>query len=944
MAARFALLFFALPLLAQLSAQPIPFNPLDPIPQNPAVRSGQLDNGLTYLLIRNDRPDDRAELRLAVRAGSLQEDPDQLGIAHFVEHMAFNGSEHFKKNELIEYLESVGTRFGPDLNAYTSFGETVYILQARTDSLALLERGLLILEDWAGGVSFEPEEIDKERGVVVSEWRTRLSPDQRLQQQYFPILYQNSRFAERLPIGEPEVIQNANYSTVRRYYEDWYRPDLMAVVAVGDFDLDWMEKEVRQRFSSLIAPPNPRERKSYTVPGHPGTRFAIFSDKEAAFTRANIYFKHPEQPLETLADYRLYLARSLYNRMLNARLFELQQRMADPPFTFAYSGYGGDVGDRDVYTVSTFTAQGKVTEGLEAVLTETYRAFQHGFTPSELERAKSQMLSAAESAARELDKQESGRLAGGLVAHYLDEAPMPDPRQRFELYQALLPTIALDDIDPLPAQWLTEDNRTVVVTGPDKEDVPLPSREELLALLRAVEEAELEPYVDKVSQAPLLSADLSPVPVVDRTEIEDLGVTEVRLANGLRVVLKPTDFKNDEIRMSAFSPGGHSLYPDPLYESASTAAALVNLGGIGSFDLPALEKKLAGRQVSVGPYISELYEGLSGNSSVDDVETLLQLTYLYFTQPRKDSIALESFLNRQRSIVENMFANPYYYYAAIRSQIQYGDHPRRQMTTMDDLEKISLEDAFMVYKDRFADASDFTFVFVGSFSVDAILPLLQTYLGNLPVIEREESWRDVGAYLTGGVVDTMLVRGQAPKAIVDLLFHGPFDYAERQNRYNFYSMIDLMRIKLREAMREDQGGVYGVRLSGTASQNPRPMYRISLSFNSDPSEVDTLVQVALDVIARIKAEGPEEADLQKVKETQRQNRIEGLKENGFWLGQLTARYREGLSLDGIKLGTYEQYIDGLSAQAVQEAARKYFNLDQYMKLVLMPEEPPAEDP
>ncbi len=912
--------------------------PTGQIPNNPAIRSGKLDNGLAYFLLQNEKPEDRVELRLAVKAGSLQEDPDQLGIAHFVEHMAFNGSRHFEKNELIEYLESVGSRFGPDLNAYTSFAETVYMLQARTDSMEMLEKGLLILEDWASGISFEAEEIDKERGVVISEWRTRLSPDQRLQQQYFPILYKDSRFAERLPIGEPEIIEHADYATIKRYYDDWYRPALMAVVAVGDLDLDWMEAEIKRRFGDLSNPSDPRPRETYTVQLHEGTRFAILTDKEAAFTRANLYIRHPEKAVKTVGQYKDYLIRALYNRMLNGRLFEMQQKMANPPFTFAYSGYGGDLGKTDVYSVSTWTAEGKIVEGLEAVLTETYRALRHGFTPGELEREKAEFLSSAERSAREMDKQQSSGLAAGLVAHFLDDAPVPDPAQRLELYRALLPEISLADIDPLPRQWIKENSRTLVVTGPEIDSVPLPTEQELLDMLARVAEKDLEPYVDEVSDAPLISGTPAPAAITARNQFEALGVTEVEFANGVRAVLKPTDFKNDEIRMSAFSPGGHSRYPDDMYQSASTAAALINMGGLADFSLVELDKKLTGKQVSVGPYIDELYEGMNGSSSVEDLEIMLQLVYLYFTAPRKDSIALQSLISRQRSIYENMFSNPYYYYAALRSQIQYGDHPRRRMSTLEDLDEISLDEAFRVYQDRFADASDFTFTFVGNFEVEELLPKLQIWLGNLPSTGREESWKDVGADLVEGRVDTTIVRGEAPKALVDLVFHGPFDYAESQKRYDFYSMIDLLRIKLREAMREDMGGVYGVRINGSASQFPDPDYRITISFNADPGEVDSLINKALEVIAEVKEKGPEEADIQKVRESQRQGRIKSLKENGFWLGQLNARYREGIPLDGILLENYEEYVDGLSPDTVQEAARAYFDMDQYMKLMLLPEE------
>lgn len=908
------------------------------IPTDPALITGTLDNGLQYFIRHNEKPEDRAELRLVVRAGSLQEDPDQLGLAHFVEHMAFNGTTHFEKNELVDYIESVGTRFGPDLNAYTSFGETVYMLQARTDSVPLLEKALLILEDWASGLRFDPEEINKERGVVISEWRSRLSPDQRMQQQYFPVLYEGSRYAERLPIGDPEIIDTADYPTIRRFYKDWYRPELMAVVAVGDVDTTWMKQEIIRRFSTLKNPASPRSREEYLIPGHEETRVIRVTDEEAAFTRVQVLFKHPEHEVDNLLDYREQLAHMLYNRMLNGRLFEVQQQQADPPFTFAYSGYGGDLGNQDVYFISAMTAENRLLEGLRAVLKETYRARQHGFRQTELERKKAEIMRSVEQAAKEKDKQSSGGLAGSFVSMFLRDNPVPDPEQRLEIYRRLMPTIELSDINPLPREWLTVRNRVIILTGPEKEKTVLPSEDDLKNLLEEVEQASFEPYVDEVTNASLLDKNFEPVAVKDRKEFDTLEVTELVLENGVRIVLKATDFQNDQILMSSFSPGGHSLYADSLYQSASTAAGLINLGGVGSFSITELNKKLAGKEVNAGPYIDELYEGIRGRCSSEDLETLLKLTYLYFTQPRKDSIAFESFLTRQRSIVENMFTNPYYYFAEAKNQIKYDNHPRRQMTTEEDLRKISLDQAYDIYRDRFADASDFTFFFVGNFDKESLIPMLQRYLGHLPSIFRKESWKDVGARLASGKIDTVIVRGKAPKALVELTFHGDFNYQDSKERYDFYSMLSLLRIKLRESMREDQGGVYGVRVSGVASQHPRSAYRITLSFNAEPGEADSLISTALATIEAIKKDGATEKDLQKVRETQRQSRIKNLKENGFWLGQLTARYREDIPLEGIRLEVYETYIEGLKAMDIQDAARDYLKTGRnFMEIVLMPE-------
>lgn len=909
-----------------------------PLPMDTTVISGTLDNGLRYFIKRNEKPEDRAELRLAVRAGSLQEDEDQRGLAHFVEHMAFNGTENFEKNELIDFLELAGTRFGADLNAYTSFEETVYMLQTRTDSLELTEKGLLILEDWAGGLTFDPEEIDKERGVVVSEWRSSLSPDQRLQQKSFPVLYQGSRYAERLPIGDPEIIEEASPATIRRFYEDWYRPDLMAVIAVGDFDPGWMEAEIKRRFADLKNPDDPRERQDYGIPRHDETRFVIATDEENSFTRIQLQIKHPETPLAIRSDYRTALLHSLYNRMLNARLLEIRQQ-ANPPFTFGYSGYGGDLGDLDNYFLYAFVAEGKVLEGLSAVYTETQRALRHGFVPTELERAKAETLLSAEKAFKEQDKTPSGSLAGGLVSYFLDDNPFMAPEQRLKLIEALLPGIALEDINALPKKWITDSDRTFVVSGPEKEGAALPSEAAILATVDSIENLELDAYVDEVSDAPLLDVKLSTAEIVAEKQWPDLGVTEWTLSNGIKVVLKPTDFQNDQIRFTAFSPGGHSLYPDSDYFNAANAVAILDQSGISDFSLSELNKKLAGKNVSVGPYIGELSEGLNGSTSPEDLETLFQLIYLYFTAPRKDEEMLRSYVTQQRSIMQNIMVNPYYYFAAEKAKLKYGDHPRRQaLPEMSDLETLDLDRLYEIYQDRFADAGDFTFIFVGNFTPEGIRPLLRQYLGSLPTEGRWEKWKDVNAELVDGRVEKTWVRGAAPKALVEMVYHGDFTYTA-ENRYAFTSLGSLLRIKLREAMREDKGGVYGVTVRSNAGQFPKPTYSITISFNAEPEEVDDLIATAKAEIKKIMANGAEETDIKKITETQLQGKIKNLKENSYWLGQLNARYQNDLPLEGIKLEALQEAIATLNSDVLQEAAQQYFGTEHYMQFVLLPEKP-----
>ena len=908
-----------------------------PIPIDPSVRIGTLDNGLKYYIKKNTKPENLAELRMAVNAGSMQEDDDQLGIAHFVEHMCFNGSEHFAKNELVDYLESVGTRFGADLNAYTSFDETVYMLQAKTDDQEKLMKGLLILQDWAGGVTFDPEEIDKERGVVISEWRTRLSANQRMQKVYFPIMYKNSRYAKRLPIGSPEIIENAPYNTVKRFYKDWYRPNLMAVSVVGDFDLDMMEKEIISRFSKLKNPANPRPRKEYDVPKHQETLVSVVSDKEAAFTQVRVMYKHDHIPVKTIKDYREQIVRGLYNSMLNARLTELSQK-PNPPFTFSYTGYNRNVGNMDAYSSWAFVAEGGAQRGLETVLEENKRVLDHGFLQSELDRQKIKTLHNIERAFKEKDKTESRRLVMRYIYNFLAENPIPSPKQNLDLYKNLLPTITLDEVNALAAKWITHENRVVVITGPEKETAPLPTEEQVLSAMNKIDNMTTTPYEDKVSDEPLLAKKLSPTPIVSEKKIDGVGITELVLANGVKVVLKPTDYKNDEVRMSASSEGGSSLYSDKDYMNADNAASIVNEAGVANFDNTQLTKMLAGKTVSVYPWIGELYEGMGGSASPDDLETMFQLIYLYFTNPRKDDNALQSFVAKQKSFLKNMMSNPDYYFMNESSKIKSQNHPRRGIPKASDYDKISLDRAFEIYKERFADASDFTFIFVGNFDVEKIKPLLTTYLGNLPSSNRKETWKDVGAFYPPGLVEKEFKKGEAPKSIIDIEFHGKESFDDNAE-YQFKSMVDLLRIKLRDAMREDKGGVYFVRVNGDVSKKPHKKYKVHIYFNSKPKNVDDLIKTAMDEIEKIKQNGASDADLTKIKELQKQTLIKNLQDNRYWTRQLSKIYKDDIDPNKITLAELEKMMKTLDSNAIKNAANKYIQKNSMIKIVMNPEKP-----
>ena len=917
------------------------WSPEDPIPPDASVTVGRLENGLRYFVQENDRPENRAELRLVVDAGSIVEEEDQLGLAHFVEHMAFNGTEHFEKQELVDYLESIGMQFGPDLNAYTSFDETVYMLQVPLDDPEVLATAFRILRDWAGGVLFEDEEVDKERGVVVEEWRMRRGAAARIQDKQLPVMLHGSLYAERLPIGKPEIIEHAPAETLRRFYRDWYRPDLMGVVAVGDFDGDEIEAMIRAAFGDLTGPDNPRPRTFADVPLDHAPLVAIATDEEAQMSQAGVLYKQPRVSHGTVADFRRGLVQSLYSGMLNARLQELTQQ-AEPPFLFAISGQGGFVRVIDAYQLVAIVSEGGLETGLRALLTEAERVVRHGFTATEFDRQKADVMRGYEQRLAERENQESGGLASGYVQVFLHDYPYPDIETEVGLAEALLPGITLEETNAFAGQWLAEEGRVVLASGPEKEGLETPGEDDLSALFEAVAEADIDPYDDAVVDAPLLPVTPEGSPVVAEETVEEVGITIWTLGNGVRVLLKPTDFKDDEVQFSATSPGGSSLGADEHYVSTNRAATFVARSGVGAFDDTALEKKLAGKAVGVSPGLGSLSEGVSGYASPEDLETAFQLVYLYFTAPRKDETAFEAYKALMAGVLANREANPNVAFSdTIRAAMTQG-HPRASRPfTRELLEEIDLDRAFDFYLDRFADASDFTFYFVGAFDLEGIRPLAERYLGALPNLGREETWRDLGVDPPPGVIEKTVYKGMEPQSRTQIVFAGEGAYSPEES-IALGALASVLEIRLRELLREDLGGTYGVGVGSSLTYRPDEEYSVTINFGSAPERAEELAEVVFEEIGRIKADGPDAETVDKVRESQRRSKETNLRENGYWLGRI-----EGMDQQGRDLTLIPSYdlIEGWTAEQVQEAANRYLREDRYAKFVLYPEEPPeSEDP
>jgi len=933
-----ALMFWAMSLITTMHAQLSNGN--SKIPFHEEVRTGKLPNGMEYYLLKNEKPENRAELRLALKAGAINEDDDQQGIAHFVEHMCFNGSKNFTKNELVNYLEKVGTKFGPDLNAYTSFDETVYMLQVRTDDEEQYNKGLLVMEDWAGGVVMEDTEIDKERGVVESEWRTRLSPEQRMQGKYFPVQYAGSKYANRLPIGQMEIIRNAPYDNFKRFYSDWYRPNLMALIVVGDIDMDATEKKIIASFSKLQNPNNERPRENFTVPKHDETRIVICSDKEATNTSVSVRYKNDYRRPQNIEDFKGMMAISLYNDMINARLNELAQK-PEPPFNFAYSYYGQDVGELSSYNSYAQTKDGATMSALQTLLEENEKVKRFGFNESEMERVKMQMMRNAESAFQEKDKTDNRDLVMGIVYHFLEGAPFLSPAQDLKLYKELLPLIKIEEVNVLAKRYITDKNRTVVVTSPDKPGLVLPTKEEVYNLVNTIKDMRLDPYVDKINTKPFMANKPAVGKIIKSEDNVNLGTTTWLLSNGAKVTLKPTKFKNDEILFGATSEGGSSLYSDKDNILAQRCASIIAQSGLGDYNQTDMDKFMTGKQVSLFPYVSLYREGLNGSASPKDMEIFFQMLNQIFTAPRKDRDAFESYKNRSIAQLKNYLADPQRYFGVESSKIKTQNNVRTKFDTAEDIAALDLDRMFEIYKERFGNASDFNFFFTGAFTLDEIKPFVETYIASLPGSNKSESMKDVGIRYPSDKVNSSWAKGEAPKSNVDLTFHAPFTWNDR-NRYVFNSMVDVLRIKLREALREDKGGVYGVNVYGNPSNFPINESFITVSFNCTPGREQELIAAAMEVINKIKANGAEESDMTKVTEIQRQERIKQLEENQFWSRGLRSATELKFNPEILLIENYEKFIKGLSADDIKNAANSYLDEKTLISITGKPEEKPIK--
>ncbi len=907
----------------------------DPLPTDPKVTKGVLANGMTYYVRANSTPKNRADLYLVVKAGSVEEDDNQLGLAHFAEHLAFNGTKNFPKHELINYLESIGMEFGPEINAYTSFDETVYMIKVPIDSTKFMDKGLQVLYDWASQVTDADDEIEKERGVIHEEWRGGRDADERMMQKWLPVFLRDSKYADRLPIGKMEIVDHFAPELLRKFRKDWYRPDLEAVVVVGDFDQQAMVKQITEMFSKIQAVKNPRKKIAYDVPNHKETLVSVVTDKEAQYAVAQIYYKHPLEKSKTIGDYRKGIVEGLYNAMINDRLSELTQK-ENPPFLMASSGYGALFGPKSVYNSVAVCQNDKIEVGIKTVLIENERVLKFGFTQSELDRQKAVLMTSLENAFNEREKQKSEAYAEEYKRNFLTtEEPFPGIENEYKYYQAFIPEIRLEEVNALAAKWITNENRVVILTAPEIEGVAVPSEADIREYLDEVEETPIKPYVDNVTDKPLISKEPTAGSIASIRKMVQVDAEEWTLSNGAKVIVKSTDFKDDEILFSAYSLGGSSLYGPKDDVSAEMAPSILALSGLGDFDKVSLDKLMSGKAVSISPYISDLREGFSGGSSVKDTESLFQLIYMYFVGQRNDQSAFNSFMSRTAGILENKKSSPEAAFQDTLQVVSANYSPRKRPMTAEILKEANLSRIAEINHERFSDASDFKFFFVGKIDKETLKQLVVKYLASIPSTHKNENWKDDGINEPSGVVEKTVYKGQDAKSMQYLVFHGNYEYTRRNNLL-ISAVSKILTTRLLEVIREDKSSVYYIDANPSIEKFPEAKYSVAINYGADPAKLAELKDAVFAQIKDIATNGPSATDLQKAKEKLLRERETNLRENRYWLSVLSNTWFSS-NADFSQFGDYNNIVNSFTVDDIKAAVAKWFDFKNYYGVALKPE-------
>lgn len=909
----------------------------DKIPFNAAVKTGKLANGLTYYIRANQKPEKKVELRLVVNAGSILEDKDQQGLAHFTEHMSFNGTKNFKKNELVSFLQSIGVDFGADLNAYTSFDETVYILPIPLSDPNNFKKGMQVLQDWASTVAFEDKQIDDERGVVLEESRSGKGAQDRMFRKSYPKQYEGSKYAERLPIGKDSILKSFKYDAIKRFYKDWYRPNLMAVIVVGDIDVTATEKMIQDMFGGLKNPTNPKPRTAFPVPARAKNDALVLTDKEATNYTVEMTFSAVKtEPAITINDYRNdLLIKPLFTTMLNQRMNELAQS-ANPPFSFAGGGFNSYARGYESFNAYAVAGKKGIDTAYNALLTEIERVKRFGFTQGELERAKKSRLASLERSFNNRDKTESAQIIEEYIRHFLEQEPSPGIEAEFNYAKELFPGIQMQEVNAIANQLKQNEKVFVNIQGPEKADIVLPSQANLLAAVENASKIPVKAYEEKAIASSLLKSKPTLGTLVKETKNDVLGITELLFSNGTKVILKPTTFKQDEIIMTGFKKGGINTYSLEDKYSAENAATIIQQMGIGDFTPVDLRKFLAGKIASASVGLSAINVSAGGRSSIKDVETMFQLLYLNFTNIRNDEALFTAWKEKQKTQMQFMTADPQFAFLDSVYKVLYNGNPLAptQIPKPSNYDKINLERSLAIYKELTSDANDFTFIMVGNIDVEAIKPLLATYIGSLPSKGGIGKIGDNGVRVSKGVKDFTVYKGKEQKSFILNIYSGEVPYSE-DLAFQAEMLSEILNIKIIEDLREKIGGIYSGGINGTVQKYPYNSYIFGLQLPCGPENVDKLKKAASEEIEKIKANGPEQKDLDKVKKSLMEKYTVNMKENNFWTGVLQGIYFS--DKDPQRTLNYEKVVNDITVNDIKKTASLLFDGKNIIGGILLPE-------
>jgi zinc protease len=906
------------------------------IPFDPNVKTGKLENGLTYYIKKNAKPEKKVDLRLVVNAGSILEADDQQGLAHFMEHMCFNGTKRFPKNQLVDYLQSIGVKFGQHLNAYTSFDETVYFLPIPSDDPQKLEKGFQIIEDWAFNTVLTPEEIDKERGIVLEEYRLGLGAGKRMQGRYISKMMHDSHYAERLPIGQKEILEKFKYQSLINFYKDWYRPNLMSVIVVGDIDVAEMEKKIVSHFSTYKNPAKEKPRKVYDVPNHKETFVAVESDKEASSAQVQLLYKDYGAPktVVNVGDFKNYIIEGLFSTLLNTRLDELTNS-ATPPFTYGYSFYGGTFArNKKGYQSVAMSQEDQQLSALKVLVTENERAKKFGFTQGELDRSKLEFLASTEKAYNDRDKTNSVNFVGEYQANFLEKEPVPGIEWTYQMMKQVMPLIDLKDVNSLIKDYVKEDNRVIILTGPEKAGLKKVTEQEVLDALK-INTDDLKPYEDAAVATSLLRNEVKPGTIVTRESNAKIGTKTLVLSNGVKVTYKNTDFKNDEVLFEAVSLGGTNLYSNDDMKKVQFANGALAEAGFSGLKLNDINKFMTGKIARVNPYIGASTEGLRGNATPKDLEYLFQMTHAYFTDLNMDMAAFEGYKQKQSAFFNNMAATPNFYFQQEFYTYLNKENPR--FNGMIPSEKTWAETdyalAYNKYKERFANASDFEFYFVGNVDDATMEAYAVKYLASLPATDKKEKAVDLGYRMLKGDLKKVVNKGTDPKSNVTIMYYGDAKYSAK-DAMSMQALGEVLTIKLIEQLRENESGVYGVSARGSMNKIPNGSYNFTIGFPCGPDNAEKLTASALKELQNIIDKGPDEKDLAKFKEGELADFRKDSKENRYWLSNLTRSFTNGNSPEDVL--KFEEMVNAVTAKDIQDIAKKYLTKDKVIGM-LMPE-------